>query len=387
VVSSSDERVIAGRYRLGSVLGRGGMGRVYTAEDQHLGRPVAVKLLRDDLSADPPTRQRFEREALLAARVGHPHIVTIYDTGEDDGVPFIVMELLPGRNLADEIASGPLRADRLHQVAREVLSAMDAAHRHGVLHRDIKPSNVLIAANAQVKVTDFGIAKTTDDLSQTTALLGTAAYLAPERLAGHPATIASDLFSFGVVLYESATGSNPFAAATPLATVHAITHGTIAPLASIRPDLDAPFMRAVERAMQKDPAQRFESAQGMADALDNRRPATEMDQDSTLAITQPDQTAALPAILPPHALGQAPPRHAGHLRRVRLAITLAILVIAIALVVWAANRDSSTTPPTTQPRSVATSLPTTTPPISRTTVPQTQAQPGNGRGNGHGKDK
>ena len=123
----------------------------------------------------------------MAARVTHPHIVTMYDTGEDD-VPFIVMELLPGRTLADEIAEGPLQDRRLHQIATEVLSALEAAHARGVLHRDIKPGNVLIATDDHAKVADFGIAKTTDDASETTALFGTAAYLAPERLAGHQAS-------------------------------------------------------------------------------------------------------------------------------------------------------------------------------------------------------
>jgi serine/threonine-protein kinase len=373
------------------------MGEVYAGDDLRLGRPVAVKLLRSDLAADPETCRRFQREAQIAARVGDPHIVTIYDTGAD-GVPFIVMEQLSGRTLADEIAEGPLAAPRLNLIADEVLQALHAAHSHGVLHRDIKPRNVLITADDHAKVGDFGIAKSTDDPSETTALFGTVAYVAPERLAGGQATPQSDLFSLGVVLYEAATGVKPFQADSPLATAHAIAHEEPPPLATRRPDLDPAFIRGVEVSLRKDADERFASAADMATAMRDIVTSKPVGDGETVRIAQDDHTAIVapvvgPAAMQPRKMSQPGTRS----RRARIAIFAAVLVVAASVLAgWALSRGSNSpaTPPATQPLPITSTLPTTHT-TTALTVPETRPSPANGRengqghgnGNGNGEDK
>ena len=261
--------VIAGRYQLGQILGRGGMGDVRAGTDLALGREVAVKFLRNDLAHQPNLRHRFEREARAAARITHPHVVAIYDIGEHEGLPYIVMERLSGRTLADEMTAGALAEARACSLVLETLAALDAAHRLGVIHRDIKPGNILLTPDGHAKVADFGIAKLAEDLEHTATgtLFGTAGYLAPERLAGRPATPASDLYSVGVVLFEALAGRPAFIGDTPLALVASISEGVPVSLTTLRSDLDPGVVAAVERAMAKDPDLRFESAPTMAAAL------------------------------------------------------------------------------------------------------------------------
>jgi len=260
---------LAGRYQLVQVVGRGGMGEVWAARDLRLGRDVAVKLLSPQMASPAGVRERFEAEARSAARLNHPNVVSVYDTGEHDGVAFLVMELLPGRTLADELAVGPLTSERARGVGLEVLSALGASHRAGILHRDIKPGNVLLSADGTVKVGDFGIAKSVDGLHLTTVgmIVGTVGYMAPERLAGQPATPQSDLYALGVVLYEALTGQMPYQADTPLGLVRAIERDDPVPLAEAVPEADAALAGAVERAMAKDPGRRFTTASDMAAAL------------------------------------------------------------------------------------------------------------------------
>src|SRR3954471_10742295 len=262
--------VLGGRYELGPPLGQGGMGAVYSAQDGRLGRAVAVKLLRADLAEQPTARRRFDTEARAAARLAHPNVVIVYDSGEEAGVPYLVMECLSGRTLADELAAGPLPLDRVLQVAREVVAALRAAHAAGVIHRDIKPSNALLTEDGHIKVSDFGIAKLTETLDQTMTadLVATPVYLAPERIAGKPASTRSDLYSLGVLLYEAVTGRRPFDGNAPLAVMHAIEHGTVAPVSSLRPDAPGDLVALIERAMARDPRARFDSAAEMAAALD-----------------------------------------------------------------------------------------------------------------------
>lgn len=261
---------LAGRYELGSLLGHGGMGTVRDATDRRLGRRVAVKILRADLAEQPRARRRFETEAHAAARLAHPNVVTVFDSGEDEGIPFLVMERLPGRTLADELAAGALSVERGCRVTREVLSALAAAHAAGIIHRDIKPGNVLLTEDGHVKVSDFGIAKTVDDLdqTQTAELVATPGYLAPERLAGEPASQRSDLYSVGVLLYEALGGRRPFERDTPLAMMRAIERGEAEPLTSLRAALPPEIVAVVERAMSVDPERRFDSAEEMAAALE-----------------------------------------------------------------------------------------------------------------------
>ncbi|PZS19187.1 MAG: serine/threonine protein kinase, partial [Acidimicrobiales bacterium] len=176
--------VLADRYQLGPVLGRGGMAVVYQGVDDRLDRQVAIKVLRADLAADPGLRSRFEAEARSAARLVHPNVVSVFDTGESGGRPYIVMERLSGETLADLIRTGPLGEVQVTRMGAEVLAALSMAHGAGIIHRDIKPGNILVAGNGSVKVADFGIARAGDaleSLTQTGAVMGTATYLSPEQ--------------------------------------------------------------------------------------------------------------------------------------------------------------------------------------------------------------
>ena len=297
-------RVLGGRYRLGGLLGRGGMAEVYEGWDERLDRPVAVKLLRPDMAADPLLRNRFEVEARAAARLSHPNVVAVFDTGEDDGTPFIVMEQLPGETLADIMVAGPVDQEWLRRLTRDVLAALAAAHTAGIVHRDVKPGNILISHDGSAKVADFGIAKAVEgvvgDTTATGVLLGTPAYLAPERLDGQPATPQSDLYSLGVVLYEALAGVKPFTGATPLAVADAIMRSEPVPLAEARPGVDPVLAGVVEQALAKDPALRPPSALEMAAAL---------------GVAPAEATAAVPGgegDADATVVDVAPPARAGH---------------------------------------------------------------------------
>lgn len=284
-------RILNGRYRLGLLLGRGGMAEVYEAHDELLARPVAVKMLRPDMAADPEVRARFEIEARSAARLHHPNVVSVFDTGEDGDDPYLVMERLPGESLADRMARGPVAPEWLRGVAGDVLAALGAAHDVGLVHRDVKPANVLLTSEGQAKVADFGIAKSAETLggdpTSTGLLLGTPAYLAPERIHGEPATPRSDLYSLGVVLYEALTGVKPFVGETAMAVATAIATMPTPSLepAGAGPGLDPQMIAAVERAMAKDPAQRPATAAEMAADLGlGAPPPAAMAPDATVAM-------------------------------------------------------------------------------------------------------
>lgn len=258
--------MIAERYEIGEVIGTGGMGVVRAGRDSKLDRAVAIKFLRSDLAEQPDLRARFESEARAAARISHPNVVGVFDTGEHEGVPYIVMELLSGRSLAEELEAGPLDPDRVRRIGLEILSALDAFHREGILHRDLKPDNVLMAADGTVKVGDFGVAKITEGMNLTMAgtMLGTPAYLAPERVLGEPASTASDVYSVGVILYELLTCSTPYEGDSTLAVLRAIQYDEPTPLTQKRPDVERQLAEAIEKAMAKDPAHRYAHASSMA---------------------------------------------------------------------------------------------------------------------------
>ena len=303
------------RYRLGALLGRGGMAEVYDGYDERLHRAVAVKLLRPDMAADPDVRSRFEVEARSAARLSHPNVVAVFDTGEDSGTPFIVMERLPGETLADRMATGPAEQSWLRRVAGDVLGALGAAHAAGLVHRDVKPGNILIAENGCAKVADFGIAKSVEvvgDLTGTGLLVGTPAYLAPERLDGRAATEQSDLYALGVVLYEALAGAKPFAGATSVATAHAVMNADPRPLLEARPDVDPRLAAAIERAMAKDPAARPRSAREMAtdlgtDPADSPPPTPEPTVTMAGGVATADATVVgAPTLAPAPGRGRAP---------------------------------------------------------------------------------
>ena len=347
-------RLLGGRYELGDVIGRGGMGEVRAGHDTRLGRPVAIKLLRADMAHDPDVRRRFEHEASSAARLAHPNVVAVFDTGEADGVPFIVMELLDGETLADRVASSPLSPAEARRLAAQVLSAIGAAHDAGLVHRDVKPGNVLVAARGVWKVADFGIAKSMEeatDLTATGTMIGTAAYLAPERLEGERATPASDLYSVGVLLYEALSGRKPFEADSALALANQIRTAEPEPLEAVCPDVDPAFAAAVHRVMAKDPRERFASAAEMSAALGEStasRPVAEAADDATetepVPLPSDGGTVAMTTGMLPEPVTRAPRARSLPRLSARAWVVCALALVALLLVAGAALavRDRST---------------------------------------------
>ncbi|HVA42123.1 MAG TPA: protein kinase [Acidimicrobiales bacterium] len=263
------DQMVASRYRLGELLGRGGMAEVRAARDERLDRDVAVKILRPELAADPLIRQRFESEARTSARLSHPNVVNVFDAGSDDELVYMVMERLPGETLDDELAAGPMAVDRVVSVGAQVLDALAAAHAAGVIHRDIKPGNVLTCPDGVVKVADFGIATVLGAASVTATglIIGTPTYLAPERADGQMASDRSDVYSVGAVLYTCLTGRRPFEADSAVALMAVMQTRDPTPIGELRPEVPAALAAVVARAMAKDPARRFGSAAEMRVAL------------------------------------------------------------------------------------------------------------------------
>jgi eukaryotic-like serine/threonine-protein kinase len=262
-------------YRVIEPLGSGGMGIVYRAEDVNLGRPVALKFLPPETAGDPESTARFRREARAASALSHPNICTIHDFGEHEGQQYLVMELLDGQTLAEIIRSGRLTIGEQLSLAIEIADALDAAHAHGIVHRDIKPSNIFVTRRGHAKLLDFGLAKsltspvrpdtdaetlTADALTQMGVTVGTLPYMSPEQARGEPVDARSDLFSLGAVLYEMATGQPAFHAKTATATFEAVLSRTPPAPVRLNPDVPADLDRIVLRALEKDPALRYQSA-------------------------------------------------------------------------------------------------------------------------------
>lgn len=256
------------RYQLIEALGAGGMATVHKAEDQVLGRHVAIKRLLPHLAADPEAAERFRREAQAAARLNHPGIVTVYDTGEDEQGPYIVMEMIEGESLASIVArEDPLGAAETVAIVRGAAEALDHAHANKVVHRDIKPSNLIVENDGQVRLTDFGIARAMEDPTMVTStgeVVGTLAYMAPEILAGEPATPAADIYSLAAVTYQLLTGRPPFEADNIGALIARIREEPPPPLG---PGVPAEIAAGVLRALDKDPAVRPDSAGAFATSL------------------------------------------------------------------------------------------------------------------------
>src|SRR5215218_7843031 len=242
-----------GRYRILRKLGSGGMANVYLAEDEDLGRRVAIKILNERYAGDESFTERFRREAKSAAALSHPNIVSIYDRGDADGRPYIAMEVIEGRSLKELIvARGPLPIQQAVEYAKQILGALRFAHRHGIIHRDIKPHNILLGSEGRLKVTDFGIARAgPSQMTEVGSIMGTAQYLSPEQARGAPVTAASDLYSVGIVLYEALTGRTPFTGETPIEI--AMKHLNEAPRppselnSEVPPELDQIVLRSLAK--------------------------------------------------------------------------------------------------------------------------------------------
>ena len=315
-------RRLQDRYVLEEPLDSGGMAEVWRARDEVLGgRPVAVKILHDNLARDPGFLERFRMEAVAAARLSHPAVVRVFDTGVDGDVCFIVMELFEGQNLAEILAErGHLDPPEAAAIAQSILDALHHAHGQGVVHRDVKPANVLIGPGGAVKVTDFGIAKAAfaGDITTTGKLLGTALYLAPEQVADKPADHRTDLYAVGVVLYEMLTGRPPFRAETDLATATMRLTQDPRPPGALRAGIPRALEQVVMRALAREPEERFQSAEEMRAALDRMAG---------------DRSVSPPVSAHPGAEARPQDLSATSFFRSWLLVPLAILVIAAVVVV------------------------------------------------------
>ena len=269
---------VVGSYEIVSLLGTGGMGEVYLAQDTRLERKVALKFLPDFLQQDPTARRRLLREAKLAASLDHPFICKVYDTGETEGRTFIAMEYVEGETLQQKLARGPLTGREALRIATEMAEALEQAHRKEIVHRDLKPSNVMLTDQGHVKVMDFGIAKRlriaegeeqdwTTTLTAAESVIGTLPYMSPEQVRGRKLDTRSDLFSFGVVLYEMLTGEHPFRRPVPADTVAAILEKEPVPLSRLSPEVPAEVQSVVTRLLAKDPGQRYQTVSELGKGL------------------------------------------------------------------------------------------------------------------------
>jgi serine/threonine protein kinase len=270
-----------GPYEILSPIGAGGMGEVYRAGDSRLGREVAIKVLPQNLSASPETRQRFEREARTISQLSHPHICTLYDVGREGETEFLVMELLEGETLSERLVRGALPLEQALRFGIEVADALDKAHRQGIVHRDLKPANVMLTKSG-VKLLDFGLAKamaptssagsltalpTQQGLTQEGTILGTFQYMAPEQLEGKEADARTDIFAFGAVLYEMATGRKAFSGASQASLISAIMQNDPPPISSIQPLTPPGLDRVVKTCLAKDPEDRWQNAGDLRNEL------------------------------------------------------------------------------------------------------------------------
>ncbi|HEX9671437.1 MAG TPA: serine/threonine-protein kinase, partial [Thermoanaerobaculia bacterium] len=300
-----------GRYRIVGFLGAGAMGEVYLAEDPHIERKLAIKTVRlAGREQDVEERKRrLLREARAAGRLLHPHVVTLFDAGEVEGMLYLAFEFVEGQDLAARLESSALSLYEVLRIVRETAEALDFAHRHGIVHRDIKPSNVLLDAHGRVKVTDFGIAKVTGQSTELTiagSVMGSPQYLSPEQIRGEELDGRSDIFSLGVVLYELLSGKRPFDGDTITTLVYQILNVDPPPVSALRGDLPPRVEALLAGMLAKDPAERLQSAALVAEEL------------AAIERELPDETLAGPAagnterliptkVLPGYSTGLARP--------------------------------------------------------------------------------
>jgi eukaryotic-like serine/threonine-protein kinase len=338
---------LAERYVLESEIARGGMAIVYKARDDVLARPVAVKVLHSHLADDEDFLERFRFEALAAARLAHPNIVSIYDTGAEradaEGMThhFIVMEYCGGGSLAEHlIAEGPLRPERAAVVGSSVCEALAYAHRSGVIHRDIKPANILVAEGGGLKVADFGIAKAAfadGDVTTTGSILGTVTYLSPEQLRGEEPDQRSDIYSLGVTLYELLAGRAPFQEETQMAIAMKHLREEPPPLRSVRGGIPRGLEGVVAKAMAKDPDQRFQSAQDMRIALEGQSAAT-----ATAVLRRPVRSTERATTVAPRSRRPQRQRSSGPMGPYLILGIIAVIVAAASFLMLSLINDPET---------------------------------------------
>ena len=351
-----------GRYRILRKLGSGGMANVYLAEDEELGRRVAIKILNDRHASDESFVERFRREAKNAAGLSHPNIVSVYDRGEAEGTYYIAMEYLEGRSLKDRIVSeGPLPIASAIEVTRQILRALSFAHGRGIVHRDIKPHNVILAQDGdsepRFKVTDFGISRTTtSQMTEAGSIVGTAQYLSPEQARGAAVDQRSDIYSVGIVLYELLTGRLPFTGDTPLEIAMKHLSEIPKPPSEVRPEVPADLDMVVLRALAKDPEDRYESAQEMERELarvaggggvtaETAEAATAVLSGAGLADTAPTMVSRRPVVAPRETYREdyydyeEPPRRRRPIWPWLLGILALIGALVAGFYVWNAIQD------------------------------------------------
>ena len=384
------DTVIAGRYRLEDLLGRGGMSEVYRAEDLELGRRVALKLLAPDADT-----ARFEREARAVASLGHPNVMQLYDYGEDNGRPYMVLEYVAGGTLEERLASTkgkPLPDAETAAVAAGIAAGLAHAHARGVIHRDLKPANVLFDDEGRPKLADFGIARMAageGTLTEAGTVLGTAAYISPEQAAGAPATAASDVYSFGVMLYRMLTGRLPFESNDPLELVMMNRDRPPPPITSFREDAPGLLESTAMAALEKDPVDRPPDGAALLSAL-GAAGATALTMVAAAgAADAADATRVLPAVPPAagatesaYAAGPPPPPRS---RVPLLVAALLVLLLAGGALAYEMTKPNSspgtqtgTTLPTIKVSTKSTTKQTTTQPTTTaasTTQPTTTTRP------------
>jgi eukaryotic-like serine/threonine-protein kinase len=326
--------VIAERYEVLGVVGTGGMSSVYKAHDQLLERNVALKVLHAHFGGDEEHVARFRREAQAVAQLSHPNIVTVIDRGEADGRQFIVFELIEGENLKELVErTGPLPVRRAVELTLAVARGLAFAHEHGLVHRDVKPQNVLLNGEGEAKVTDFGIARSLDvehGVTQTGTVLGTSNYLSPEQASGLPVTPATDVYSLGVVLYELLTAEVPFPGDNFVVVAMKHRHDAVPNILERRPDVPVRLAAALERALEKDPAQRFSSMREFAAELERCLDGLgSWDSERTFVAPQPGLRQS------------APSRTRARRRRRPVLIVLALVLAAAAITAGVLALDGS----------------------------------------------